>query len=70
MNPFFRFLKKCLPHLTLIFSLMMLTFFIIDSINPSMAFLGNSITKTLLCIFSVLTLILSLLSILRDTSQH
>jgi len=66
MKKILRFFTKLLPHLTLVFSLMMLTFFVIDCINRSMAFLNNGMTKGLLCVFSVLVLISSVISILRN----
>lgn len=45
---------------------MMLTFFVIDLFNPAMAFLSNTITKTLLAIFSVLAIILALFSLVKE----
>jgi len=64
------FLKRCLPHLTLILSCMMIIFFTIDQFNESMAFLNNAITKNLLLVFSLLTLCLSVLSILQDENKR
>lgn len=54
-----------LPHITLILSLMLLTFFVLDQFNEAMAFLDNTITKWLLGITALLTVILSVFSILR-----
>lgn len=54
-----------LPHITLILSLMLLTFFVLDQFNEAMAFLDNTITKWLLGITTLLTVILSVFSILR-----
>ncbi len=51
--------KKLLPHLCLILSLMMLTFFVLDIFNPGMNFIGNDIFKVLLLIYGVSTAVLS-----------
>ncbi len=67
MKRFFAFCRKALSHLNLILSLMMLTFFVIDHINESMFFLNNALTKWLLALFSVLVLIRSVISIVRET---
>ena len=45
---------------------LLLTFFVIDLFNESMAFLNNTITKYLVGILSLLTVILSVFSVLRD----
>ncbi len=52
-------MKKLLPHLCLILSLMMLTFFVLDIFNPGMNFLGNDIFKILLLVYGVATAVLS-----------
>ena len=70
MKAFFSFLTRALSHLVLILSLMMLTFFCIDLFNPSMAFLNNSMTKYLLALFSLFSLILSLVFIFREEKDR
>ena len=52
-------LKKIIPHICIILSLMMLTFFVVDKFNPGMNFVGNSIFKVLLAIYGVAVLIAS-----------
>ncbi|MBR3837135.1 MAG: hypothetical protein IKJ74_03230 [Clostridia bacterium] len=69
MKKIVSFLLGLLPHITLILSLMLLTFFVIDQFNEAMAFLDNTITKWLLGITSLLTVILSVLAILRQPKQ-
>ncbi|MBR2616204.1 MAG: hypothetical protein IKC69_05960 [Clostridia bacterium] len=54
-----------LPHMTLILGVMLLVFFILDGVNPSMAFLDNAITKALVCIDAILTVILSVILVVR-----
>ena len=70
MKRFFSVLGRILPHAVLILSLMMLTFFCIDLVNVSMAFLNNSITKWLLAIFAVLSLILAVCYVLKEEKKH
>ena len=69
MKKIVSFLLAILPHITLILSLMLLTFFLIDQFNETMAFLDNTITKWLLGITSLLTVILSVLAILWQNKQ-
>ena len=52
-------LKKLIPHICIIISLMMLTFFILDKFNPGMNFVGNEIFKVLLFIYGIATIIAS-----------
>ena len=52
-------LKKIIPHICIILSLMMLTFFVVDKFNPGMNFVGNSIFKVLLAIYGVAVIIAS-----------
>ncbi len=66
MKKIISFFQRLLPHLVLILSLMMLTLFCLDRINPSMAFLSNSITKTLLGVFFLFSFALSLSCILQN----
>lgn len=70
MKKILSFLLRLLPHITLVLSLMMLTFFVIDQLNEAMAFLNNAITKWLLGIFSVLTLILSVYSVVSSEKRR
>ena len=70
MKSFFSFLTRTLSHLVLILAFMMITFFCIDLVNPSMAFLNNSITKYLLALFSLFSLILSLVFIFREEKDR
>jgi hypothetical protein len=55
MKLFFR----VLPHLSIILSGMLLTFFIIDRVNTAMAFINNDITKWLIGISAVLSMIVA-----------
>ena len=69
MKQFGIFIRRLLPHLTLILSLALLTFYVIDLCNESMAFLNNAITKTLVGITAFLTVIVSVFSILDQNKR-
>ena len=56
MKKVLRFFKLLLPHITLILSLMLITFFVIDRFNEAMAFLNNDITKALVLVLSLICL--------------
>lgn len=64
MKKVLSFLNRILPHVTLILSVMLLVFYVIDLCNPSMAFLDNSVTKALLATDAVLTCVLSVTTVL------
>ena len=70
MKRFFSVLCRILPHAVLILSVMMLVFFVIDLINPAMAFLNNSITKYLLAVSSVFSGALAICYVLREEKKH
>jgi hypothetical protein len=67
-NPL-RFLWRLLPHITLILSLAVLTFFTIDLFNESMAFLNNSITKITVAALSLLCAVLSVVTVIRNENK-
>ena len=52
MKKILKFLIRLLPHLILILSLMILTFFVIDCFNEAMDFLNNRATKILAAILA------------------
>ncbi len=60
-----RFFDRLIPHLAIVLSLMIVTFFIIDRFNDAMAFLNNDITKILVLILSLFALIFAVREILR-----
>ena len=53
LNTLFGFI----PHILIVLSLMMITFYITDRQNRAMAFINNDITKALLLAMSILVLI-------------
>ena len=70
MKRFFSVFGRILPHAVLVLSVMMLTFFCIDLVNSSMAFLNNTLTKWLLAVFSVLSLILAVCYVFKEEKKH
>jgi uncharacterized membrane protein len=54
-------LKKIIPHISIILSLMFVVFYFIDRINSAMNFINHPLSKAVLlalCIFSIATSIL------------
>lgn len=51
---------KLMPHISIIISVMMIVFFFIDRVNSAMAFINNDITKILLLILSIISIINSI----------
>jgi preprotein translocase subunit YajC len=54
-------LKKIIPHISIILSLMFVVFYIIDRVNSAMNFINHPLSKAVLlalCIFSIITSIL------------
>ena len=70
MKQIFSVLGRILPHAVLILAVMLLTFFCIDLVNSSMAFLNNSVTKWLLAAFAVLSRILAVCYVLKEEKKH
>ena len=56
-------LKNILPHIAIVLSLMLLVMFIIDRFNEAMAFINNDISKWLLCVLCVVSMIVALMYI-------
>ena len=56
-------IKRALPHLCLVISIMMLVFYVIDLFNSAMHFIGNQVFNTLLLIYSLLVMIASVWTI-------
>lgn len=48
-----------IPHVLIVLSVMMITFYITDRYNRPMAFINNDITKALLLVMSVLVIVQS-----------
>ena len=62
-------IKKVFPHISIILSLMLMVFFVIDRFNEAMAFINNNITKWLLCVFCIVSFIVSLMCLSSVNSE-
>lgn len=49
-------LRKLLPHVAIVMSLMYVVFFCIDRVNSAMAFIENDITKWLLLVLCLVSI--------------
>jgi len=49
--------KKLIPHICIILSVMLLTFFVVDKFNPGMNFIGNNFFKTLLVLNGIAAIV-------------
>ena len=63
MQKILRKVIKVLPHINIVISGMYLVFFIIDVQNSAMAFINNDMTKLLLLILSIGSVLTSVLLI-------
>ncbi len=59
-------IRRALPHLCLVISVMILVFYGIDRVNHAMNFIGNPVFNTLLLVYALLVIALSVLAIVRD----
>ena len=57
MRKFLTTLFGFIPHILLVLSLMMITFYITDRKNRAMAFINNDITKALLLVMAILVIV-------------
>jgi hypothetical protein len=63
-------IKKLLPHLCVILAGMYITFFIIDQFNAAMTLIDNPMAKTLLFVFSIVSVIVSVMLIRRQRMEE
>ena len=63
-------LKKLLPHLEIILAGMILVLCVIDRFNSAMAFIDNDITKTLLMILCILSIIVACMLISAQRARE
>ncbi len=62
-------IKRLLPHATLILSLMVLTFFVIDRFNEYMAFMSSEISKWVIAGLALCALLSAIRLILMDQTE-
>ena len=59
-------LRRIIPHISIILSLILLTLVILDQYNPGMNFIGNSFFKVVLIIFCLAAFIETGILIAQD----
>ena len=52
---------QLLPHVCIVLSVVMMTFFVIDRLNEPMKFIDNDITKWMLCVLCVCSFTVSVM---------
>ncbi len=62
-------IRKVLPHLSIILAGMMLTFVVIDYFNNARGLVNNDATKALLLIFTIISIIVSVMLIRRQRRE-
>lgn len=62
-------IKRMLPHLSLVISVMMLVLFAIDRVNEAMNFIGNDVFDVLLLLYS-LTVIPTALFLIAENRKR
>lgn len=63
-------LKKLLPNICIILSLMLITFGIVDGFNPGMNFVGNNFFKIILYMDGVAAILTSALFIIVHKNNY
>ena len=58
-----KWIKRALPHATIVLSLMTLTFFAIDRVNTGMAFMTSELSKWVFMLLAVCALVTAVLLI-------
>ena len=61
--------RDVLPHSAIVISLMMILFYILDQFNDAMAFINNRMTKTLLLILAIIS-ILNAINVISHHRRH
>lgn len=64
-----RYMKEWISHLTLIFAVMLLTFWVTDRFNTAMAFINHDMTKGLMLAFSLCSLAVAIF-LLTDRTPY
>jgi hypothetical protein len=63
-------IKRLIPHVCIILSLLMITFVILDQFNPGMDLVGNGFFKLLLIVLSLASLTAAGFLIADDWRRH
>lgn len=63
-------LVRILPHVTIVLSLMFITFWVLDIYNPLMNFISSDLSKILLLVFCISSLFTAILAVAMDRKFH
>ncbi len=59
-------IKNILPHITIILAGIFIVFLILDNYNPTMNFMGNTISNKLFWVFCILSIVNSVLLVISN----
>lgn len=62
LKKLFNAFLSALPHINITLAMVLLVLFVTDRMNRAMAFINNDITKWMLCVFCVTSLIQAIVS--------
>ncbi|MDF2486837.1 MAG: hypothetical protein K0R46_3005 [Herbinix sp.] len=60
---------RVLPHITIVLSAMFITLWILDQFNPMMNFIDSEISKILLIIFCIFSMITAIVLVAMERKQ-
>lgn len=66
LRKFYSFIKKALPHLTLILAAALIVLLIVNYYNPLMGFLENSMAHAIMYALAALSILLAIKTIYSD----
>ncbi len=66
LRKFYSFIKKVLPHLTLILAATLIVLLIVNYYNPLMGFLENSMAHAIMYALAALSILLAIRTIYSD----
>ena len=69
MKRFLNVLRGLLPHVLIALAIVLLSFFVLDRFNRAMNFINNNITKWMIAVFCVLSVIQAVLFIIDQRKK-
>ena len=70
LRKFYSFIKKVLPHLTLILAAALIVLLIVNYYNPLMGFLENSMAHAIMYALAALSILLAIRTIYSDFKKE
>ena len=62
-------LIRILPHITIVLSLMFMTFLALDNFNPQMNFINSKMSKLLLSLFCISSMVTAIITVYLDSKS-